>query len=158
MLTYLFKRKKTQEKQKLTGKGKINNEFIYEILNDNTCVIINKKSNETIFKLKFKNSIFSIICLDNADLIFEQKEKILIYRKKEKEYFFFQKIDIGQGDYAQQEIITFYGCTGNDKIKKRYIFYKIHKISGNRFILCSNYGLKFYGQNEKSKKYENIYI
>ena len=73
MLTYLFKRKKTQEKQKLTGKGKINNEFIYEILNDNTCVIINKKSNETIFKLKFKNSIFSIICLDNVDLIFEQK-------------------------------------------------------------------------------------
>ena len=73
MLTYLFKRKKPQEKQKLTGKGKINNEFIYEILNDNTCVIINNKSNETIFKLKFKNSIFSIICLDNADLIFEQK-------------------------------------------------------------------------------------
>ena len=49
------------------------NLFIYEILNDNTCVIINKKSNETIFKLKFKNPIFSIICLDNEDLIFEQK-------------------------------------------------------------------------------------
>ena len=73
MLTYLFIRKKPQEKQKLTGKGKINNEFIYEILYDNTCVIINKKSNETIFKLKFKNLIFSIICLDNEDLIFEQK-------------------------------------------------------------------------------------
>ena len=149
--------KKTKEKEKLNGKGKINNGLIYEILKDNTCFIIEEKSNKIISKLKFKDGILSIICLDNEDLIFEQKTKILIYRIIEKNYSFFQVIDIGKGDYATQEIITFYGCTGNDKLDKRYTFYKIHTITGNRFILCSNYGLKFYGQNEESKKYEIIH-
>ena len=86
-----------------------------------------------------------------------KKKIILIYRIIENKYCFFQEIDNDKADYPDQEIITFYGCTGNDSHKKRYKFYKIHKITGNRFILCSNYGLKFYGQNEESKKYEIIH-
>ena len=156
MFVNLFK-KKEQRKAKLTRKGKINNELIYEILKDNTCLIIDKKSDKAISKLKFKNEILSIKCLENKDLIFEQKNKILIYRIIENKYCFLQKINIGKGDYADQEIITFYGCTRNDTHKKSYEFYKIHIIKENRFILCSNYGLKFYGQNEESKKYEIIY-
>ena len=157
MFSKLFLDKKNKEKKKLKATGKINNELLYKFLVYNTCLIIDKKSDKTISKLQFKNEILSIIYLDNKDLIFEQKNKILIYRIIENKYCFLQEIDIGKGDYADQEIITFYGCTGNDKFKKRYEFYNIHKIKENRFILCSNYGLKFYGQNEENKKYEIIY-
>ena len=155
MFHKLFKKQKARKK--VIGKGRLNKELIYQILEDNTCFIIEKKSKETISKLKFDDFIFSIICLDNKDIIFEQMKKILIYRIIQGKYCFIQEIDNEKGDYPDQEIITFYGCTGNDKYKKGYEFYKIHIISGNRFILCSNYGLKFYGPNEESKKYENIY-
>ena len=157
MFANLFAEKKAKKREGLGVKGKLNNGLIYEILEGNICIIIEEKSNETISKLKFENKILAIICLDNKDLIFEQEKKILIYRIIENKYCFFQEIDNGKSDYPDQEIITFYGCTGNDSHKKRYKFYKIHKITGNRFILCSNYGLKFYGQNEESKKYEIIH-
>ena len=78
MFTKLSKGKKSQEKAELLEKGTINDELIYEIFEDNTCFIIDKKNNETIFKLKFKDEIESIICLDNKDLLFEQKIELKI--------------------------------------------------------------------------------
>ena len=106
MFANLFKNKETSRKKEITKKGELNNELIYEILNVNTCLIIKKKNNETISKLKFKAIILSIILFDNEDLIFELEKEIIIYRKKENKYCLLQEIDIGKGDYADQEIIT----------------------------------------------------
>ena len=106
MFVNLFKKKERRE-EKLTGKGKINNELFFEILKDNTCLIIDKKSDKAISKLKLENEILSIKCLENKDLIFEQKNKILIYRIIENKYCFLQAINIGKENYYDQEIITF---------------------------------------------------
>ena len=65
--------------------------MIYEILNVNTCLIIKKKNNETISKLKFKAIILSIILFDNEDLIFELEKEIIIYRKKKTNIVYYKK-------------------------------------------------------------------
>ena len=158
MLSALFRKKDIKIKKALTEKINFNNGLICEIMKDKTCIIIDEMSNKTISTLKFKHEIISVICLDNKDIFFEEeKNGILAYRNIKDKYSLFQKIDNTQGKYKDQEVIYFYGCTGNDKYKKKYEFYGMHKISGNRFILCSNYGLKFYGLKEESKEYEIIY-
>ena len=78
MFANLFKNKENSRKKEITKKGELNNELIYEILNVNTCLIIKKKNNETISKLKFKAIILSIILFDNEDLIFKLEKEIII--------------------------------------------------------------------------------
>jgi len=91
MFANLFKNKETSRKKEITKKGELNNELICKILNVNTCLIIKKKNNETISKLKFKAIILSIILFDNEDLIFELEKEIIIYRKKKTNIVYYKK-------------------------------------------------------------------
>ena len=76
---------------------------------------------------------------------------------KKNAYVLIQIILKTKDNYENQKIVTFYGCTFIDKKDKEYKFFKIEKISRNRFILCSNYGLKFYQLEEENNNYQNIY-
>ena len=142
----------------LSGKINLNNGLICEVSISNNYYIYEEKSNKQISTIECKEDIISIIGLDNKDILFEEKENIiLVYRMKKNAYVLIQIILKTKDNYENQKIVTFYGCTFTNKKDKEYKFFKIEKISRNRFILCSNYGLKFYQLEEENNNYQNIY-
>ena len=97
-------------------------------------------------------NILFVIELDNNDLIFrfEMRQKnrweygLLIYRLKNKNYILFQKIKEDMTGYKMQ-----YSRSECFLHPKPFELEWIKKLSGNRFMTISNYGIKIYALNSK---------
>ena len=97
-----------------------------------------------------------MIELDNKDLIFFCTNKkynfwyyeyeILIYRLNNEKYSFIQKIKEDRKGYKVQD--DYWGC---EVSPKGFSLYNIEKLSGNRFMSFSNYGIKMYSLNDKNQ-------
>ena len=129
------------------GKGK----FI-ERINDEFKIYDNKYFNK-LFSIKIEkdfSSTLSIIELDNNDIIFLAKEntdyKLLIYRLKDKKYSLFQELEENNKVYKTQN--SYSGCFS---FPKRYEMDFLKKLSGNKFLSYSNYGIKIYSLNENNQ-------
>ena len=136
-------------KPKIEFKNLINleNGLICDII-ENKCIIYDDKNYTKISEINLENKIKSVIGLDNKDLLFETNE-IIIYRFKDNNYSFLQELKVStKGDYLPQKRVTIALCTGFEEIDKEYTFLCVKKLSKNRFILLSNYGLKIYSLNE----------
>ena len=115
---------------------------------DNNFIVYNDKLFNKLHEIKFEENenIIFVIQLDNKDLVFLSKEKIIIYRLKNDKYSLIQSIDEKRVGYEIQMI--------NNEGLYHAKFYKasfIKDISGNRFICASNYGFKTYALNEKNE-------
>ena len=126
---------------------------------DNKYIIYDDKYFNKLYEIQFesKDNIESIIQLDNKDLIiFSKKRKndnswnydyeLLIYRLKDKNYSLFQTIKEDRKGYKLQN--SYSGCM---VYSKSFSLMWIKKLSGNRFMSISNYGIKIYSLNEKSQ-------
>ena len=100
-----------------------------------------------LYEIESSNEIRSIIQLDNNDIIIskyeEEKNILCIYRLKDRNYFLFQTIKEERKGYIIQFIYS--GVVADSK---EYKVEMIKGISGNRFIIASNYGFKIYSINE----------
>ena len=92
-----------------------------------------------------------VICLNNKDVILELNKEINIYRLENNIYKLLQKIKTTNEEYGEQYETYFVGCTKRRTEKIAYYFDSMKKLSGNRFVLISSYGLLFYGLNEENK-------
>ena len=116
------------------------------------------KGNLSIYDNKFFNKLHeievgnfydytSVIQSDNQDLIVFSKEVLTIYRLENKKYVQVQKIKHNRAGFPQQR--RYIGCT--ESYLKPYEAEFIKEISGNRFIVVSNYGFKMYSLNAKNE-------
>ena len=128
---------------------------------DNKYIIYDDKYFNKLYGIQFENinNIKSIIQSDNQDLIiFSKKRKndnddrwyyeyeLLIYRLKDKNYSLLQTIKEDRKGYKLQESHS--GCMA---YLKTFSLMWIKKLSGNRFMSISNYGIKIYSLNEKGQ-------
>ena len=97
-------------------------------------------------KLENDNEYFSVVQMDNQDLILYSGEKIIIYRLIKDKFVLVQKINDNQAGFPTQR-----ECRGCEPYPKPYLTKFIEGISGNRFIRVSNYGYKIYSLNEKNE-------
>ena len=86
----------------------------------------------------------------NDDSVPYLKNELLIYRLKDKDYILFQKIIEDKKGYITQ--LDQSGCIVFDK---KYFLKNIVKLSNNRFMCISNYGIKMYSFN-KSNQYSLV--
>ena len=117
-------------------------------LTEGKFVIYNDKLYNKLYEIKLEENqeIISLIQLDNKDLIFLTKDNLIIYRLKIGKYSLLQKIEENIVGYDVQMTQI-----GNSFYSKEYCTSFINDISGNRFILASNYGFKIYSLNEKNE-------
>ena len=94
--------------------------------------------------IQFHNT--SVIQLDNQDLILFSEDELIIYRYINHKFVLVQKINDNKAGYKMQ--MAHSGCMGYPKSYKAKF---VKEISGNRFILVSNYGYKIYSLNEKNE-------
>ena len=121
----------------------------YTIIHIHTDFIIFKGNlyNKLFFiKIEGYDKNFSVIELDNEDLVFLIKDQIMIYRLKDEEYSLIQKISETRVGYGKQM-----SCSGCYVYPKTYEALYIKEISGNRFICVSNYGFKIFALNNKNE-------
>ena len=97
-------------------------------------------------KLENNCNYTSVIQLDNQDLILFSQNELTIYRLINGKFVIVQKIEDNKAGYPVQ--MEFSGCM---VYPKSYNAEFIKEISGNRFILVSNYGYKIYSLNEKNE-------
>ena len=97
-------------------------------------------------KLEDYYNYTSVIQLDNQDLILFARGILMVYRLINGKFIFVQKINDNKAGYPMQN--EYSGCYG---YPKPYSAKFIKEISGNRFILVSNYGYKIYSLNEKNE-------
>ena len=124
--------------------------------------IYETKSFTRLHQIKIKNivKIHNIIELDNKDLVimFDQNysTKIRIYKLKNGKYILFQKIN------QYDDNINYnpkYEIRKVDGLANKYHFiWIIRKLSGNRFIIGSNYGFKIYSLMNTENSNESKYI
>ena len=143
-------------KIKFKGRPKLLREGMIYTESDNCLIIYDNKFYNKLYEIKFeeKCEIISAILLDNKDLVLYTKTErwrfyILIYRIKEKQYSLIQKIEEDQKGFRSQYESD--GCCIYSISKKQYRAVYIKEISGNRFIIISNYGFKIYSLNEKNE-------
>ena len=129
------------------GKGK----FIQ--IREGEFIIYENKCFNKLFNIKIEkdfDKILSIIELDNNDIIFlalnNNDYKLQIYRLKDNKYSLLQEIEENSKGYNQQ--YSYHGC---HKSRKDYIMEFLEKLSGNKFISISNYGIKIYSLNKNQK-------
>ena len=135
-------------KIKFSSKPSLLRDGKFYTISENNFIIYNDKLFNKLYEIKFEKNeeIISIIQLDNKDLVFLSKEKLIIYRLKDGKYCLLQKIDEDRIGYEIQMI--------NNRGEYRAKSYKatfIKDISGNRFICASNYGFKIYELNDKNE-------
>ena len=150
VLYYQIDEKKNNEikeflKTTNSHKNKIEANLNYSKLGDK--IIIHGETNYEIKEKEVKD----IICLDNKDVILELNKEINIYRLENNIYKLLQKIKTTNEEYGEQYETYFVGCTKRRTEKIAYYFDSMKKLSGNRFVLISSYGLLFYGLNEENK-------
>ena len=97
-------------------------------------------------KLENNHNYTSVIQLDNQDLILFSEGELNVYRLKNGNFVLVQKIYDNKAGYKMQ--MSYSGCMA---YPKTYSSRFIKDISGNRFILVSNYGYKIYSLNEKNE-------
>ncbi len=140
-------------KIKLDGKPKILKDGIFYTSSNGSFKMYDSKFFNKLLEINLDSSIISAIQLDNDDLIFActygDKYKILIYRLKEKQYFEYQKI-IEDG-FGFNSKYGNHGFCGNTAYKIGYKINNLKKISGNRFICISNYGIQIYSLNKNNE-------
>ena len=137
-------------KIKLDGKPKILKDGIFYTSSNGSFKMYDSKFFNKLLEINLDSSIISAIQLDNDDLIFAcTYGEILIYRLKEKQYFEYQKI-IEDG-FGFNSKYGNHGFCGNTAYKIEYKINNLKKISGNRFICISNYGIKIYSLNKNNE-------
>ena len=127
-------------------------------------IIYDSKFFKKLTEIKFEQPVEPAfaIQLDNGDLIiacyndkYNDNEiynyEIFVYRLKDQQFFLVQKIKEGGLGFPAK-----YYVTGHCSYTRQYhkLIYKItnlKKLSGNRFLCLSNYGLKMYSLNEKNE-------
>ena len=81
---------------------------------------------------------------ESRDYIYKKYNKLLIYLLKSNKYFLFQTIeDEITGFKEQKEYSGYFSYPKSFRLKC------IKKLSENRFMSISNYGIKIYALNEK---------
>ena len=119
----------------------------YTIFENNLIIYGDKLFNKLHeIKLEENENIISVIQLDNKDLVFLSKEKLIIYRLKNDKYSLIQKIEENRTGYEIQ-MINKEGSYHAKSYKSSFI----KDISENRFICANNYGFKIYELNEKNE-------
>ena len=84
--------------------------------------------------------------MDNKDLILFSRCELIVYRLIKDKFVLVQKINDNKTGYT-----TRMECTACEPHPKPYWTIYIKEISGNRFILLSNYGYKIYSLNAKNE-------
>ena len=119
----------------------------YTIFENNLIIYSDKLFNKLYeIELEENENIISVIQLDNKDLVFLSKEKLIIYRLNNDKYSLIQKIEENRTGYEIQ-MINKEGSYHAKSYKSSFI----KDISGNRFICANNYGFKIYELNEKNE-------
>ena len=138
----LISKRKSYALPKFLRNGKL-----YEIFNGKFKIYDREMNKINELKLQPDYNIISTIELDNNDLIFLSKERVLlIYRLNYQQYILHQKIKEDMRGYKIQTID--YGCKPDSKY---YIPDFIKDISRNRFICITNYGFKIYSLNSNGE-------
>ena len=135
-------------KIKFSSKPSLLRDGKFYTISENNFIIYNDKLFNKLYEIKFKENeeIISIIQLDNKDLVFLSKEKLIIYRLNNDKYSLIQKIEENRTGYEIQ-MINKEGSYHAKSYKSSFI----KDISGNRFICANNYGFKIYELNEKNE-------
>ena len=147
---------KELESKFLQAKQKINFDNKPKILRDGKLYVISKGClfiyDNMLFnklheiKLQYNCNDASVIQLDNQDLIILLGNTLIIYRLIKNNFVQVQEINDNKVGYPTQTEVL--GC---ERYTKIYSAEFIKEISGNRFILISNYGYKIYSLNEKNE-------
>ena len=164
---YKIEEKKNQELEKFfkTPKLKVYLSDAHFLGNGEICgksgnkyIIYDTNYFNKLFEIELdkKDNIKSVIELDNKDLIFFYKIKInnswkyeyelLIYRLKDKKYSLLQKIKEDRKGYKIQK-----SCSGCEVYSKNFCLEWIKKLSNNRFMSISNYGIRLYSLNNNNQ-------
>jgi hypothetical protein len=128
----------------------LNNPIILN--NGNICLnngtIYESKYFNILFNITLEDEIKSVIQLDNNDLIFagEYYKTLYIYRLKDNKYSLFQKIKEDRKGYKIQK-----SCSGCEVYSKEFCLEWIKKLSNNRFMSISNYGIRLYSLNNNNQ-------
>ena len=149
-----------KSKFKLSGETYVLKEEKLITLSKEGFIIYDTKLFKKLIEIKFERPIkpaFAIE-LDNNDLVIACNNdneiynyEILIYRLKEQKYFLFQKIKEGGLGFPAKYYVTGHCSYTRQYHKLDYKLSNLKKISGNRFLCLSNYGLKMYSLNEKNE-------
>ena len=146
-------KKKNMNKDEINEKVRIEtNSLLKEI---KTLKIENKELKELV-----KNLERRLIYLELKDQkidtkILNNKSNLLIiineFKEKYKKSVYGFNLLYRASEYGEQYETYFVGCTERRTEKIAYYFDSMKKLSGNRFVLISSYGLLFYGLNEENK-------
>ena len=138
-LESIFKQKKL--KINFDSKPEILRDGKFYTISQGSLIIYDNKFFNKLHEIKLENNCnyTSVIQLDNQDLILFSEDEIIIYRLINGKFILVQKINDNKAGYKMQR--EFSGCEG---YPKSYRAEFIKEISGNRFILVSNYGYKIY--------------
>ena len=147
-------------KMNLSGEPKILAQGKIASLSKESCIIYDSTLFKKLIEIKFEQEVNPnfVIELDNGDLIFACANSdpiysydLLIYRLKDKQYFLLQKIKEGGLGFPAKYYITGHCSYSRQYHKLDYKLSDLKKISGNRFMLVSDYGIKMYSLNEKNE-------
>ena len=132
------------------GKGKMGS------ISEKKFIIYETTTFNKLYEIPFENTkqIRSVIELDNNDLVFfmaiektnryKYDSELRIYRLKDQKYFLFQTIKEDMTGYNIQE--SYSGCLA---YPKEFQLLKIKRLSSNRILSISNYGMRIYALNVK---------
>ena len=145
-LETLFKH--TKLKINSDSKPKILRDGKFYTISQGILYIYDNRFLKKLHKIKLENNsdYTSVIQLDNQDLILFSEDVLTIYRLINDKFVLVQKINDNKAGYQTQNSHS--GCM---VYTKSYRAKFIKEISGNRFILASNYGYKIYSLNEKNE-------
>ena len=144
----------------ISGKPQILSQGKIATLSKESCIIYDDALFKKLIEIKFEQEVEPIfsIELDNGDLVFACKNDnpiynydLLIYRLKDQNYFLLQKIKEGGLGFPAKYYITGHCSYSRQYHKLNYEISNLKKISGNRFICVSDYGIKIYSLNEKNE-------
>ena len=144
----------------LSGKPQILSQGKIATLSKESCIIYDSAFFKKLNEIKFEKDVEPIFAieLDNGDLVFACKKDdpiynydLLIYRLKDQNYFLIQKIKEGGLGFPAKYYITGHCSYSRQYHKLNYEISNLKKISGNRFICLSDYGIKMYSLNEKNE-------
>jgi len=143
-----------------TGEPQILSDGKIAALSNESCAIYDSTLFQKINEIKFdqKAKPVFVIELDNGDLVIacENHDElyeydILIYRLNNQQYSLLQKIKEGGLGFPAKYYITGHCSYSREYHKVDYRLSQLKKISGNRFMCVSDYGIKLYSLNEKNE-------
>ena len=164
-------KKNELEKYFRNSKTKIQSENIHYLgkgkfwqISKGLFVILDKTYFNKLYEIKLKNieDMVFVIELDNNDLIFMYSIRpefswtyhyeLLVYRLKNNNYFLFQKIKEDRAGYKILKLDSW-----SESFSKSFELDSIKKLSDNRFMSISNYGIKIYALNS-NKNYTIVLL